>query len=85
MTFYVCELTTMVDGSQKNVNPFAFATRDQAEAKYHQILSGAATSSVDKKGAILFNEDGFVLKNEVYNHYVPPVPPEPEPEENTAE
>ena len=82
MKFYVCELQTTV-GGPGSVTPYAFDTRNTAEAKYHELLSVAAVSQVDKHGAILFNEDGFMLKNEVYNHYVPPIPPEPDtPETN---
>ena len=73
MIFYVLELQTTV-GASGAVIPFTFSTRDEAEAKYHSLLAVAATSQVDKHGAMLFNEDGFVLKSEVYNHYVPPVP-----------
>ena len=80
--FYVCEMQTVVDGAGV-VTPYAFDDRNEAEAKYHDLLAVAAVSNVDKHGAMLFNEDGFMLKSEVYNHYVPPVPPEPDPEPNT--
>ena len=84
MKFYVCELQTTVGGAGA-VTPFAYDSRNEAEAKYHSLLAVAAVSSVDKHGAILFNEDGFMLKNEVYNHYVPPVPPvPPEPDQTNG-
>ena len=69
--FYVIEIQTAQTGS---VIPFSFQDRDAAEAKYHSLLSVAAVSAVPKHGAMLFNDDGFVLKCEVYNH----IQPEPE-------
>lgn len=67
MMYYVIELQTSTTGS---VIPFSFTDRDQAEAKYHSLLAVAATSTVPKHGAMLFNDDGFVIKSEVYNHVV---------------
>ena len=64
--FYVIEIQTQTETGA--VIPFAYTDRDQAEAKYHSLLAVCATSSVKKHGAILFNEDGFVIKSEVYNH-----------------
>lgn len=69
--FYVIEIQTSTTGS---VIPFVFQDREAAEAKYHTLLSIAAVSDVPKHGAMLFNDDGFVLKCEVYNH----IKPEPE-------
>lgn len=64
--FYVIEIQTNAETGA--VIPFTFLDRDQAEAKYHSLLSIAATSQVPKHGAMLFNDDGFVIKAEVYNH-----------------
>lgn len=63
--FYVIEIQTGTTGA---VIPFVFQDRNQAEAKYHTLLSVAAVSEVPKHGAMLFTDDGFVLKSEVYNH-----------------
>ena len=65
MIFYVIEIQTDTTGA---IIPFTFTDRDQAEAKYHSLLAVCATSSVAKHGAMLFNEDGFILKSEVYTH-----------------
>ena len=73
MIYYVLEIQTSAEAGA--VIPFTFTDRNQAEAKYHSLLAVCATSSVRKHGAMLFNEDGFILKSEVYNH----VEPEPEP------
>ena len=72
--FYVIEIQTMENTGA--VIPFTFTDRGQAESKYHNLLSVAAVSQVPYHGAMLFNQDGFVLKSEVYNH----TEPEPEPE-----
>lgn len=63
--FYVIEIQTTNVGT---IIPFSFADRDAAEAKYHSLLAVAAVSNVPKHGAMLFNDDGFVIKSEVYNH-----------------
>lgn len=66
MLFYVIEIQTQTE--EGAVIPFTFTDRNQAEAKYHSLLAVCATSSVNKHGAMLFNEEGFILKSEVYNH-----------------
>lgn len=66
MVYFVVE--TQVDNGVGACIPLAFTDRDQAEAKYHQLLSVAAVSNVDKHGVILMNEDLFVIKKEVYVH-----------------
>lgn len=68
MVYFVIE--TQVEAGIGSVVPFTFIDRDQAEAKYHSLLAVAAVSEVDKHGVLLANEDGFVLKSEVYNHTV---------------
>ena len=70
--FYVIEIQTQTETGA--VIPFSFVDRNQAEAKYHTLLAVCATSNVPKHGAMLFNDDGFIIKSEVYNH----VQPEPE-------
>lgn len=63
--FYVIEIQTSTTGA---VIPFVYTDRNEAESKYHSLLSVAAVSKVPKHGATLFTDDGFVLKSEVYNH-----------------
>lgn len=64
--FYVIEMQTGTETG--SIIPFAFVNRNDAEAKYHSLLAVAAMSQVPKHGAMLFNDDGFVIKSEVYNH-----------------
>ena len=66
MMFYVIEIQTTENAG--SVVPFTFTDREQAEAKYHSLLSVAATSTVLHHGAMLFNQNGFVIKSEVYDH-----------------
>ena len=53
-------------------------SRDEAEQKYHQILSYAAVSSVEFHAASMLDPLGSLIKNECYNH-----PVQPEPNEET--
>ena len=53
----------------------SYADRNQAESKYHQILTAAALSDVPKHSAVLLADNGVCIKNESYFHI------EPEPEE----
>ena len=41
---------------------------NQAESKYHQILTAAAISNIYKHSAMIINEEGRVLKVECYIH-----------------
>ena len=68
MIFYVNEIQTSDESGA--VIPFTFSNRNEAEAKYHSLLAVCATSTVPKHGAMLFNEDGFILKSETYNHSI---------------
>lgn len=42
--------------------------RNVAEARFHTILAAAAVSNLAKHAAIMFSEEGFLLRNECYNH-----------------
>lgn len=48
----------------------AYEDRNQAESKYHQILTAAALSSVPKHSAVLMNDVGQVIKQDSYIHEV---------------
>lgn len=54
----------------------AYEDRNQAEAKYHAVLSAAAVSAVPKHAAVMLTEEGTRLKSECYIHE------QPEPEED---
>ena len=45
-------------------------TRNEAENKYHTILTYAATSSVPQHSATMLNDDGSFIKSETFEHEV---------------
>ena len=49
---------------------FSFANRNEAESKYHALLSVAAVSTVQRHGAIYFCDDGYIGESCVYDHSV---------------
>lgn len=48
------------------------ATRQEAEAKFHTILSAAAVSPVPVHSAVLLSEEGFPLRHECYKDKTAP-------------
>ena len=66
--YYVIEFQSDATGG---CLPASYTNRADAEEKYHQVLQFAAKSEVRKHGAMIINEDGFVLKSEFYNHTTP--------------
>lgn len=65
--FIVLELQTNTTCS---VLTWTYPTLAEAESKFYAILSAAAISTVRKHGAIILNEDGVMLKHEVFTHKV---------------
>lgn len=43
-------------------------TLQEAQSKFHQVLSYAAVSSLPLHSCILLNEDAYVIKTESYAH-----------------
>ena len=68
MVYYVIE--SQVNGDVGTVIPTAYTDKALAEQAYHTALAAAAVSSVQKHGVMLCNEDLFVLKQELYTHFV---------------
>lgn len=73
MNYIVMEFQT-TDADVTTVLTTVHATREEAEQKYHMILSAAAVSGLKCHGALLMSDFGDVLK---YEHY-PEVISEPE-------
>ena len=44
------------------------ATQNEAESKYHLVLSAAAVSTVEKHSATMIDETGYCLKSQCYEH-----------------
>lgn len=59
---------------------YQFDDRDQAESKFHSVLSYAAVSTVEFHAVSILDRLGTVIRNESYNH-----PVQPEPNEETTE
>ena len=67
MTYIVLETQT-TNGVTAIVPPLAYTDRNQAESKFHQILTSAATSQVEEHAACLLTSDGRMVRNECYHH-----------------
>ena len=74
-------LEIQVNGDQVATIVTKFATRAEAEAHYHSILSFAATSAVQIHSAVILSVEGKELMRQSYIHMPPPVVTIPEPVE----
>ena len=63
--FFVLELQTDTSGA---IITWTYNTLAEAESKFYAILSAAALSNVRKHGAIILNDEGIMLKHEVFTH-----------------
>ncbi len=66
MSYIVIELQT-TNGTTSNIVT-THATRQEAESKYHLILSAAAVSNVPLHAATILTADGFQLMYQAYTH-----------------
>lgn len=66
MLYIVDELQT--NNGQLAVIRTEFPTREQAESKYHAVLSAAAISSVEVHAAIWFDNRGRYIDSKGYEH-----------------
>lgn len=48
----------------------SYATRNEAENKYHTILAYAAISNVQVHSAVLLTDEGEYIKHECFEHEV---------------
>lgn len=65
--YIVIELQTSDGGSVGNF-VWAYASREQAEAKYHAVLAAAATSSLPVHSCVILRNDGQQLAAQSYKH-----------------
>lgn len=65
--FYICEIQTNKDGTGAHIM-FTAPTLNEAESKYHQILSYAAVSTLPCHAAIIFDEKGYTQMSRFYEH-----------------
>ena len=67
MTYIVVELQTSTDGTVANLVT-AYTDRNEAEQKYHLVLSSAAVSTLPAHAAVLLTSDGRTLASQCYKH-----------------
>ena len=72
--YTVIELQT--NNGVTSILTFSFTDRDQAESKFHNILSYAAVSTVDIHAVSIMDALGDVVKNDHYYHTKPETIPE---------
>lgn len=65
--YFVIEIQKWTDGTWHTI-VFQYEDRNQAESKYHYILSEAAVAQIPRNGAILINDAGEVINSFVYQH-----------------
>lgn len=79
MNYIVIEYQTTNENAT-SVLTSVHATREEAEQKYHMVLSAAAVSGLKYHGAELINAFGDIIKNEHYPEIWPGPEIIPEPE-----
>ena len=67
MTYIVIELQTNANGVVGNL-VYSQTNRNEAEQKYHLILSAAAVSQLPAHAAVLITGDGRTLASQCYRH-----------------
>ena len=66
MSYLVIELQTTNDTTSHLA--WSYSDLQQAESKYHSILSAAATSSIPVHTAVILNQEGMTMKSYCYRH-----------------
>lgn len=67
MKYLVIELQTNADGAVGNLVT-AHDTAQEAESKYHAVLSAAAISTLPQHAAVLLGNDGTTFASQCYEH-----------------
>ena len=75
--FYVIEIQQYADLSYGHIVHWA-ETRNEADSKYHLVLSAAAVSELPSHSATLIDSEGNALRNYCYHHEKSTLEPEPE-------
>lgn len=65
--YIVIELQTNADGTVGNL-VYQYASRDEAESKFHYILAAAAVSTLPVHAAVMLTNAGTMVKSEYYRH-----------------
>lgn len=67
MNYLVIEIQTNTDGTVGNL-VYSYDNRNEAESKYHAVLSAAAISALPMHTCDLIQEDGVLLARQCYVH-----------------
>lgn len=70
MKYITIEIQTNQDGTVGNL-VYAYDELNQAESKYHAVLSAAAVSELPMHAAVLVRSDGAVLASDYFEHVEP--------------
>ena len=65
--FYIVEIQKQADGTFAHLVQTA-ETRNEAESRYHGVLSFAAVSELPQHSAIVFSDEGFPVLHQCYKH-----------------
>ena len=65
--YLVIELQKTAENTISNL-VWAYQTKNEAESKYHSVLSAAAISSVPLHAACLLSEQGYTITSQCYLH-----------------
>lgn len=65
--YIVIELQTASDGTVANIVT-AYDNQNQAESKYHSVLSAAAVSNVPAHAAVMIDSMGYYIDAHCYEH-----------------
>lgn len=65
--YLVIEIQANADGTVGNL-VYCYDTREEAESKWHGILSAAALSNVECHTAVMFSADGEEWQAQHYEH-----------------
>lgn len=83
MTYFVTEYDKKPDGTVSNSNTARASLASALNLYYQRASIAVMTDAFTQVVLTLQDEDGTVLKNELFQtQYVPPVPEEEEEEEN---
>ena len=67
MKYLVIEIQTNADG-KIGILTFSYDGRNEAESKYHAVLSAAAISTIPMHTCDLIQADGILLARQCYVH-----------------
>lgn len=67
MKYMIIEFQTNANDSCATIVS-TYDSLNEAESKYHQILSAAAISNVPKHGAFCLTDDSMYVKSEYFTH-----------------